>query len=242
MLAAVAGGLTGIATDLIYVASFIIHHQVYAETVFTPLYNTVVWIHSHSYFTETQNPINNGMKIHQITENYISEAGMADTLKGMASRAGARVFHKAGAALGNAGHQGARRNEKISRAMFQSYKKWLGQSGAQPTVGTLVNYLTQVGVDPKIAQAAIGEGPLDLRLARGEPQAESKSARRKSSRQKPSVKNSRQDQQARAKMRAVLDQKLDRNRIFHIFGKVITQSQNQNKLPKAFKKYLEPKV
>ena len=152
------------------------------------------------------------MKIRHIDQNYITESPW-DAVKGAAGRAVGRAGAAAASKLGNRQAQGVQQRQKLQRAMHTAYNKWLGQSGQKATVGSMYNYLTQVGVDAQIAQDAIGQGDL-----------------------------SESETQGNTRTQALLKQPLDRNQQFEIFKGVMDLSVQRGKIPPSFRKYLKPGI
>ena len=83
------------------------------------------------------------MKIHEITEGYTNENWATGAL-GAAGRAIQRGGAALGAKMGIGKYQGVQKVPQATMGVYKNFQRYLGQTGSEPTVAALGQYLKAI--------------------------------------------------------------------------------------------------
>ena len=182
------------------------------------------------------------MKITEITEGYHNtDEGFADawsTVKKGTSAVGGAMKRQADdmantamAKMGSGKAQGKQEIQRVVGGIIKNFNRYLGQTKGKPTVGTLKQYLTALGIqNPDLNEVAKG-------AIAGKARGGFNPSKRGAQLPKAQAPAQTQQQAPQASGRKDSDV-LSRNDLFDIIGKNIQQAMTTGTLPKALQKFL----
>ncbi len=179
------------------------------------------------------------MKITEITEGYTSTQEGWGEFKSAAERGAQAAMGAAGrqlgdikntalAKMGSGKHQGAKEMQRVVGGVIKNFNRYLGQTGSEPTVAALQQYLKALGIQEPVMERR-GQMPQKAQAIRdrikGMPKPQKPQAPQPA--QEPGT-DSRKDTDV-----------LSRNDLFDIIGKNIQQAMASGTLPKELQKFLK---